>query len=107
MLAAGWFGLGYSAMAAATTLARRTFARSGDGARRTLGDMGDNSSKQPQRARGRDGKFLPAAGGQVKLRGADGKTRTYRAADNTAARIAERVNQSGQQQQPGQGAASQ
>lgn len=81
---------------------RGRFARLGDGDRRTLGDMGDNSKQQPQRARGRDGKFLPAAGGQVKLRGADGRTRTYRAADNTAARIAEKVNQSGQQQQPDQ-----
>lgn len=49
--------------------------------------MGD---KKP-RPRGADGKFLPVAGSAVKLRGPDGKVRTYRAADSAAARVAQQV----------------
>lgn len=51
--------------------------------------------EQQQRPRGRDGRFLPAAGRQVKVRTADGRTRTYKAADAAAARIAARVNRPG------------
>lgn len=49
--------------------------------------MGDSKA----RPRGADGKFLPVAGGAVKLRGPDGKVRTWRATDAAAARVAQQV----------------